>query len=59
MTETGKRRFWRHCMVAHAVAVERVSATKFPANREKNRDFCRIVVSGTLEAPNSRAATEF
>ena len=30
------------CVVADAVAVEPVSAPKFPANREINREFCRI-----------------
>jgi hypothetical protein len=29
--------------VADAVYVERVSATKFPANREINREKCKIV----------------
>jgi len=28
--------------VAYAVVVEPVSTPKFPANREKNREFCRI-----------------
>ena len=30
------------CVVADAVAVEPVSTPKFPANREINREFCRI-----------------
>jgi hypothetical protein len=29
-------------LVAHAVAVEPVSIPEFPANREINREFCRI-----------------
>jgi hypothetical protein len=29
-------------VVADAVAFEPVSTPKFPANREKNREFCRI-----------------
>jgi len=30
------------CVVADAVTVEPVSATKFPANRENNRELCRF-----------------
>jgi len=30
------------CVVADAVAIESVSTPKFPANREINREFCRI-----------------
>jgi len=29
-------------MVADAVVVEPVSTSKFPANREKNREYCQI-----------------
>ena len=32
----------RECMVADAVVVEPLSTAKFPANREKNREFCQI-----------------
>jgi hypothetical protein len=34
-------------MVAHAFQVEPVSAGKFPANREINREFCKIQRSAT------------
>jgi hypothetical protein len=38
-------------MVADAVAVEPVSTSKFPANREKNREFRRIrTLSAILKA---------
>src|SRR5690242_18714657 len=30
------------CLLVDAVAVGPVSTTKFPGNREKNRDFCQI-----------------
>jgi hypothetical protein len=40
--ETGKTRFDRECVVADAVTCEPVSAAEFPANREINREFCRI-----------------
>ena len=33
---------YEDCVVADAVAVEPVSTDKFPANREINREFCRI-----------------
>jgi hypothetical protein len=33
------------CVVADAAQVEPVSPAKFPANREKNREFYRIAVS--------------
>jgi hypothetical protein len=40
-------------VVADAVAVEPVSTVKFPANREKNREFCKIAASGAPETLNS------
>jgi hypothetical protein len=40
-------------MVADAVDVEPVSDPKFPANREKNREYCKIAASGTLEQANN------
>ena len=40
-------------MVADAVLIEPVSTLKFPANREKNREFYKIVASGVPETPNS------
>jgi hypothetical protein len=42
-------------MVADAVAVEPVSTVKFPANREKNREFCKIEALGAPETVNSGA----
>ena len=41
------------CVVADAVVVELVSTAEFPANREKNREFYKIVASGAPETPNS------
>jgi hypothetical protein len=35
-------RDWANCVVADAVAFEPVSTLKFPANREKNREFHQI-----------------
>ena len=45
-------------MVADAVRVEPVSTAKFPANREKNREFCRIAVSVDSETVNNCAVAE-
>jgi hypothetical protein len=42
-------------VVADAVAVEPVSTVKFPANREKNREFYKIAASGAPETLNSAA----
>jgi hypothetical protein len=42
-------------LVADAVAVEPVSTVQFPANREKNREFCKIATSGAPETLNSGA----
>ena len=36
---------------------EPVSAAKFPANREKNREFCKILASEAPEIPNSGLGT--
>jgi hypothetical protein len=44
-------------MVADEVAFKPVSTAKFPANREKNREFCKIAVSGAPEALNSAAVS--
>ena len=44
-------------MVADAVQVEPVSAAKFPANREKNREFRKIVASRAPEIRNSGLGT--
>jgi hypothetical protein len=37
--ETGKIRVARDCVVVDAASIEPVSTVKFPANREKNREF--------------------
>src|SRR6516162_2761726 len=42
LRQLGKSQFAQDCVVADAVTVEPVSATKFPANRENNREFCRF-----------------
>ena len=42
-------------MVADAVTVEPVSATKFPANRENNREFCRIQLLSVILDADTRA----
>ena len=39
ITKTGKHIHILDCVVADAVLVEPVSIPKFPANREKNREF--------------------
>jgi hypothetical protein len=36
-------------MVADAVEVEPVSTAKFPANREKNREFCKKSGFGSVK----------
>ena len=53
----GKSPVVRVCVVADAVQVEPVSNAKFPANREKNRDFCRIAVSVLSETVNNGVVT--
>jgi hypothetical protein len=40
-------------LVADAVQVEPVSTAKFPANREKNREFYRTAVSVASETVNN------
>jgi hypothetical protein len=47
--KVGKSPFDWNCVVADAVYVERVSATKFPANREINREN-REIGSGVSNA---------
>ena len=44
-------------MVADAVVVEPISTIQFPANREKNREFCKIAASGAVETINNAAVT--
>ena len=43
--------------MADAVVVEPVSTAKIPANREKNREFCKIVASGAPETANNGVVT--
>ena len=45
-------------MVADAVEVEPVSTAKFPANREKNREFRRIRLLGAILKAGTRANSE-
>ena len=42
-------------MVVDAVAIEPVSSPKFPANREKNREFYQIRPSGEISSANTQA----
>jgi hypothetical protein len=44
-------------VVADTVQVEPVSAAKFPANREKNREFCKIAAQIESETANNGAVT--
>jgi hypothetical protein len=44
-------------VVADAVQVEPVSPAKFPANREKNREFCRNGVSVASATVNNGVVT--
>jgi hypothetical protein len=44
-------------LVVDAVAVEPVSTLKFPANTEKNREFCKIAASGAPEIVNNTVVT--
>jgi hypothetical protein len=43
------------CVAEDAVSCEPVSAPKFPANRENNREFCRIWRSTVILASDQRA----
>jgi hypothetical protein len=45
-------------VVADAVTVEPVSARKFPANREKNREICRIRPLSAILKADTRANSE-
>jgi len=45
-------------MVADAVQVEPVSTPGFPANREINREFCRIRLLGAILKADTRANSE-
>jgi hypothetical protein len=44
--------------VADAVAFEPISTLKFPANREKNREFRKIGLLGSILHANTRANSE-
>jgi hypothetical protein len=48
--------FW-FSVVADVVTVEPVSAPLFPANREKNREFCKTVESRAAATENSAVVT--
>jgi len=48
-------RDWANCVVADAVAFEPVSTLKFPANREKNREFRQIHPLCEILKANTRA----
>jgi len=54
-SETGKRRFVSDCVVVDAVGCEPASASKFPDNRENNREFCRIRPSTAIFMSDQRA----
>ena len=43
--------------LADAVTFEPVSTANFPANREINREFCRIAASGVQETVNNAVVT--
>jgi hypothetical protein len=44
-------------LAADAVQVEPVSTTNFPANRENNREFCKIAAQIESETANNGAVT--
>ena len=44
-------------MVAYAVTCEHVSTVKFPANREKNREFYKIAALAARETINNGGVT--
>ena len=50
---SGKSRGSKECVVADAVVIEPVSASQFPANREKNREFCNFGATSRIERPAS------
>ena len=54
----GKSRLAPECVVADAVAFEPVSTLKFPANREKNREFHQIRALGAILKADTRANSE-
>src|SRR5262245_89218 len=45
-------------LVAHAVQVEPVSTPEFPANREINREFCKIRLLSAILPADTRANSE-
>ena len=54
----GKSLLVADCVVADVVVVEPVSGAKFPANREKNREFCQIQPSAANLSVNNRANSD-
>jgi hypothetical protein len=54
----GKSLLAADCVVADAVTVEPVSTPKFPANREINREFCRIRPLTAILKADTRANSE-
>jgi hypothetical protein len=44
-----------NCVVVDALQIEPVSSSKFPANREINREFYRFRPSGPIFTPNRQA----
>src|SRR6188768_2026667 len=50
---SGKSRGSKECVVADAVVIEPVSASQFPANREKNREFCNFEAPSRIRRPAS------
>jgi hypothetical protein len=54
----GKSWLAPECVVADAVLVEPVSTHEFPANREINREFCRIRILKADTRANSKASSE-
>ncbi len=45
---------WPDWVVADAVAIEPVSASYFPANREKSREFCKFDCSNPILTDDMR-----
>ena len=53
-----KSQLQQDCVAADAVAFERVSASQFPANREKNREFRRIRALEVIFIADTRAISK-
>ena len=43
----------KECVVADAVVVKPVSASSFPANREKNREICNFRATSSIRRPTN------